>query len=165
MPRTRIIPDSNVFAAIQRLMDQGGERAVSFATVAAATGLAAPTLVQRYGSRDGMARAARLAAWDALLASTDAAIAATADKGPQALLKALQPDVRALAADLRDADLAQRAGVWRATVEGALALRMGTGSKAKENAALLFAAWFGHALLAPAGGSAFRLKEAVKRLT
>ena len=62
MPRTRTIPDARVFAAVQDLLDRGGDKAVSFSTVATATGLAPPTLVQRYGSRDGMVRAARIAA-------------------------------------------------------------------------------------------------------
>ena len=30
MPRTRVIPDTHVFAAIQRLLDRGGDKAVSF---------------------------------------------------------------------------------------------------------------------------------------
>jgi AcrR family transcriptional regulator len=166
MPRSRTVPDATVFAAIHALLAEGGDKAVSFATVGAATGLAPPTLVQRYGSRDGMVMAARHAAWTAIEAQTQAAILATDDKGPQALLKAL-PGIEAfaLAADLRDPELAQRAAVWRATVEGALALRLGSGQKAKESAALLFAAWQGQALWSPAGASAFRLKEAVKRLT
>jgi AcrR family transcriptional regulator len=166
MPRTRLIPDAQIFAAVQVLLDEGGDKAVSFATVSAVTGLAPPTLVQRYGSRDGMVRAARLAAWEALEARTTAAINETEDKGAQALLKAIGAvETAAIAADLRDPDLAQRAAVWRTTVESALAMRMGSGQKGKESAALLFSAWQGHALWARAGESAFRLKEAVKRLT
>lgn len=166
MPRKRIIPDAQVFSIIQRLLDDGGEKAVSFGTVATATGLAPPTLVQRYGSRDAMVRAARLAFWDALDSRTAQAIAATAGKGPQGLLKAIGP-VRAteIAADLRDPDLAQRAASWRATVEAALADRLGSGGKARESAALLFAAWQGMALWSAAGPSDLRLKDAVKRLT
>lgn len=166
MSRTRTIPDGNVFSAVQTLLDQGGDKAVSFATVAAATGLAPPTLVQRYGNRDGMVRAARLAAWQALEAVTAAAILATEDKGPQALLKALGTvDATALVADFRDPDLAQRAAAWRATVESALALRLGTGPKAREGAALLFAAWQGQQLWSRTGEPGFRLKDAAKRLT
>jgi AcrR family transcriptional regulator len=166
MPRTRTIPDATVFAAVQALLAEGGDKAVSFSTVGAATGLAPPTLVQRYGSRDGMVRAARLAAWTGIEAQTQAALTATEDKGPQALLKALPViEGHALAADLRDPDLAQRAAVWRATVESALALRLGGGQKARDGAALLFAAWQGQALWAPAGAGVFKLKEAVKRLT
>lgn len=166
MPRKKTIPDATIFATVRQMLASGGEKAVSFATVAAATGLAAPTLVQRFGSRDGMVRAARLAAWQALEAQTAAAIASTADKGPQGLLKAIGTvDTAAIAADLRDPDLAQRAAVWRATVESALSLRLGTGPKAREAAALIFAAWQGQALWAATGGSAFRLKDAVKRFT
>lgn len=166
MPRTRIIPDAQVFATIQRLWEEGGDKAVSFGSVSTATGLAPPTLVQRYGSRDAMLRAARHAAWDALERRTGEAIASTADKGPHGLLKAIGPvDAAALAADMRDADLAARAAAWRKGVETALTLRLGSGNKAKESATLLFAAWQGQALWSAAGDSAFRLKDAVKRLT
>jgi AcrR family transcriptional regulator len=166
MPRTRTISDDQIFAAVQGLLDSGGDKAVSFSTVAAASGLAPPTLVQRYGSRDGMVRATRQAMWEALEARTQAAIAATGDKGPQALLKAIgQVDPMAMAADFRDPDLALRAAVWRATVEAALALRLGSGAKGKESAALLFAAWQGQVFWTATGDSAFRLKDAVKRLT
>jgi hypothetical protein len=166
MPRTRTIPDDQVFAIIQRMLEEGGDKAVSFGTVGTATGLAPPTLVQRYGNRDAMVRAARAAAWDALERRTAAAIAETADKGPQGLLKAIGPvDAAAVAADLRDPALAERAAVWRAGVEKALTLRLGGGQKAKESAALLFVAWQGQVLWSKAGDSAFRLKDAVKRLT
>lgn len=166
MPRLRTIPDAIVFATIQRLLDQGGARAVSFGSVGAATGLAPPTLVQRYGNRDAMVRAARLAAWDALESLTARAIAETADKGPQGLLKAIgQVDAAAIAADLRDPELAKRAAGWRAGVETALTLRLGAGQKARESAALLFAAWQGQALWAETAEPGFRLKDAVKRLT
>jgi AcrR family transcriptional regulator len=166
MPRKRTISDQTVFAMIQRLLDEGGPKAVSFGSVATASGLAPPTLVQRYGSRDGMVRAARTAFWDALDHRTATAIAGTADKGPQGLLKAIGTvDTAAVAADLRDPDLVQRAAAWRVTVEAALALRLGGGQKARESAALLFAAWQGQALWAAVADPAFRLKDAVKRLT
>lgn len=166
MSRSRTIPDDRIFAAIQRILDTDGDRAVSFSSIAAVTGLAAPTLVQRYGSRDGMVRAARTAAWDKLQAATIKVIAATEDKGPQALLKALGTvDPGSLVSDQRDPDLAQRAAVWQATVESTLALRLGTGAKARETAALLFAAWQGQLLWSRAGQSGFKLKDAVRRLT
>ncbi len=152
--------------ALQQLLADGGDRAVSFASVAAATGLAPPTLVQRYGSRDGMVRAARDAAWARLEAATTAAIVQTGAKGPQALFKALGTvDAADLVADARDPDLAQRAAVWRATVESALALRLGSGQKGRETAALLFAAWQGQLLWSRAGQPGFKLKDAVRRLT
>lgn len=166
MPRKRTIPDDRIFAAIQRLLDEGGDKAVSFATVGAATGLAPPTLVQRYGSRDGMVRAARSAAWDRLAAATVDAIAATEKKGPHALLKALAgADPARIIADFRDPDLALRAASWQATVESALALRLGTGQKGREAAALLFAAWQGQLMWSRARETGFRLKDLAKRLT
>lgn len=166
MARKRIIPDATVFGIIQRLLEEGGDKAVSFGSVATATGLAPPTLVQRYGSRDAMVRAARLAFWDMLERRTGDAVAATAGKGPQGLLKAIGP-VKAtdIATDLRDPELAQRAAAWRAGVEAALAERLGSGAKARESAGLLFAAWQGLALWSAVGQTDLRLKDAVKRLT
>ncbi len=142
MPRRRIIPDAQVFALIQGLIDRGGDRAVSFASVATASGLAAPTLVQRYGSREAMVAAARQAYWEALEARTAEAIAATAGKGPRA----------------------PRATAWRGQVEAALAQRL-HGTKAQDSAAILFALWQGQSLWAATGEGAVRLKDAVKRLT
>lgn len=166
MPRTRIIPDEIIFAAVQRLLEQGGDKAVSFGTVAAVTGLAPPTLVQRYKNRDGMLRAARTAAFDDIDARTAKAVVEAADKGPQGFLKALgNVDAGLIAAGLKDGELRQRAVGWRAAVEAALAMRFGPGPKGREAAAMLFAAWQGQSLWAPAGDSAFRLKDAVKRFT
>lgn len=171
MPRPRTIPDARIFAAIRQLLGDGGDKAVAFGAVARATGLAAPTLVQRYGTREGMLRAALMAAWDDLDARTAAAEAEAGHgpKGAVALLKALgggaeAVDVALLAVDFRDAALRDRATAWRARVEAALALRLGGGAKGAEGAALLFAAWQGQALWSLAGGKAFRLKDAVKRL-
>ena len=165
MSRTRTIPDDQIFAAVQTLLDEGGDKAVSFGSVSAATGLAASTLVQRYGSRQGMIRAARLAAWAELEERTSAAISATADKGAAALLKALgSVDAAGIAADLRDPELAARALAWRAGLEAALAQRLGGGQKAREAATLLFAACQGQALWGRDIDRDIRLKDVAKRL-
>lgn len=172
MARPRTIPDEDVFAAIRALLAQGGDKAVAFSSVARATGLAAPTLVQRYGSREGMVKAALLAAWDALDTRTDQAEASAPlnGKGAVALLKALgdqdsgPDDLALLAVEFRDADLRARAAAWRARVEAALATRLGGGAKGQDLGAILFAAWQGQALWAMAGGRSFRLKDAAKRL-
>lgn len=171
MPRLKIIPDTEVFAAIRQLMAEGGDKAVAFGSVARATGLAAPTLAQRYGTRDGMVRAAMMAAWDALDGATAAAEgqAETSPKGAQVILKALGGDIgpadlTLLAADFRDPALRDRAAAWRSRVEGALAVRMGGGKKGRESAALLFAAWQGQILWDAAGGKGFRLKDALKKI-
>lgn len=172
MPRRRTIPDADIFTAIRRLLAEGGEKAVAFGAVARATGLAAPTLVQRYGTREGMLRAALLAAWDTVDDMTERADAAAelSPKGAAQLLKSLAgggeaAEATLLAAGLRDAVLRDRAASWRNRVEAALALRLGGGTKGRDAAALLFAAWQGQALWGPAGGKGFRLKDAVKRLT
>ena len=165
MPRPRTIPDDTVFAEVLRLLAQGGDKAVSFASVARATGLAAPSLVQRYGARDAMLRTALTAAWDALDRHTESATA-TADS-PLALLKALgtgPTDLSRLAAGFRDAALRARAGAWRTRVETALARLMGGGQKAHDAAQVLFAAWQGRLLWQDVGTKAIRLKDLVKRL-
>ncbi len=173
MGRSRTIPDTDVYAVICQLLAEGGEKAVAFSSVARATGLAAPTLVQRYGTRDAMLRAALLAAWDDLDART-ADLAATTPisaKGAAQVLKALWGDDGAvvdlalLAADFRDPDLRQRGLQWRTTVEGALAARLGGGAKGREAASILFAAWQGQALWSRAGGRGFKLKDAIRRLS
>lgn len=168
MARKKLIPDTAVFAEIHRLLAEGGDRAVSFAAVAQATGLAGPTLVQRFGAREDMLRMALTAAWDQLETETSKAEAEAAlnAKGAQTFLKALDSlDVALLAADFRDETLRARAESWRAQVETALALRLGGGSQGREAAAILFAAWQGQILWQAAGGKGFKLKEALKHLT
>jgi AcrR family transcriptional regulator len=165
MPRTRTIPDSRVFAVIDSLKAKGGTRAVSFASVAAATGLAPPTLVQRYGSIDAMLRAARSAAWDDIEARTAAALTLAADKGATGFLRAIGPlDIAGIAADLADEALSSRAASWRAAVEAALARKLSAGPKARDAAAMLFAAWLGQSVFAKNAAESFRMKDLVKRL-
>lgn len=164
MARPRTIPDAEIFAAILRLIAADGEKAVAFSAVARATGLAAPSLVQRYGTLPDMVRAAWVAEWDRLDALTDSALAdaKAAGKGPQALLKALVTDTSAalLAASLRDATLRGRAAHWREKVEAALTARL----RNAEAAAMLFAAWQGQQLWDAAGDKGFKMKDAIKRL-
>ena len=173
MGRTKTVSDDDVYSAIRQLLAAGGEKAVAFASVARATGLAGPTLVQRFGSRAGMMQAAHLAAWDALDLATELAIEESelSAKGAQRLLKSLTElqkgtiDTTMLCLDLRDAALRQRAKAWRQSVEGALAVRLGGGSDGREATALLFAAWQGQALWNGAGGKGFRIKDAIRTLT
>lgn len=167
MARPRSIPDADIYAAIRALLARDGEKAIAFGTVARLTGLAAPSLVQRYGNRDGMIRAAVLDGWQELLTLTDA----SAEAQPQALLKALtepatmMTDPALMAVTLRDASLRAAAETWRTRLESLLALRLGAGNKGQESAAMLFAAWQGQLLWLHAGGKGFRVKEAAKRLT
>jgi hypothetical protein len=173
MGRNKTVSDAEVFLAIRKLLAAGGDKAVAFASIARATGLAGPTLVQRYGSRTGMIRTAHLAAWDTLDAATAAAAASAefSPKGAANLLKSLSGelaeagDTAVLAMDFRDAVLRQRTEAWRRAVEATLALQLGGGAKARAKAAMLFAAWQGQLLWQMAGGKSFKIRDAVKQLT
>ena len=164
MARPRIIPDSTVHAAVLRILEDEGERAVSFAAVARATGLAGATLVQRFGSRDAMVTAALHGGWDRLDAALETAEAEA--EGAPGLLRRLPADPRLALASRHDAGLRERAAAWRARVEGALARRLrkgrggGRADGAGARAAMLFALWQGGALW----GSEVSVKEASKRL-
>lgn len=173
MPRRKIIPDTEVFALVRTLLNEGGDKAVAFGPVARASGLAASTLVQRFQSRDAMVQAALNDGWDRLEEACAAAEAnaPTNAKGASAFLKevgAATADgstLALLAADFRDPVLRDRAAAWRARVETALAVRLGGGEKGRETAALIFAAWMGQVFWQPAGGKAFKLKDLFRRLT
>jgi AcrR family transcriptional regulator len=163
MARPRTIPDADIYAAILRLIAETGEKSVAFSSVARATGLAAPSLVQRYGSLPDMVHAALVGEWDRLDAATDAAIAEVSDanKGSQALFKSLPmpPSPAVLAASLRDAALRDRASHWRGRIEAALTARSDA-----ETAAMLFILWSGQAMWEGIGDKGFKTKDAIKRL-
>jgi AcrR family transcriptional regulator len=173
MGRTRTIPDAQIFEVIRSLMVQGGDKAVAFSSVGRAVGLAPATLVQRYGSRDGMLRAALMSSWALLDSKTDQAIAEAAvnAKGAAQLLKTLTgdgrnaTDVGLLAADFRDAATREMAHAWRRKVETALAVRLGGAVKGREAASILFMAWQGQLLWETSGDKSFRMKDLVKRLS
>ncbi len=165
MPRTRTVSDADIHANVRALLAEGGDKAVSFGTVGRAARLAPSTLAQRFGTVAAMRAAALCAGWQAVIDATAAALEAAADKGPQGVLKALDAVAGPVPALLRattDDEGRALAQTWRTTVEAALAARLGQGDKAREGAAILFAAWQGQILW---GGEAFRVKDAVKRLT
>lgn len=164
MARPRTLPDSAVLAAVRQLLAAGGDKAVSFGAVGRATGLAPSTLAQRYGSVDAMRAAAVRDGWQVLAEATATVLDATAGKGPQGLLKALDAvagEVGLLLAGSTGEAGRARAADWRRMVETALAQRFGPGGKGREAAAILFAAWQGQAMW---GGDGFRIKDAAKRL-
>lgn len=144
------------------LTDQG-EKAVSFGNLSRSSGLAPATLAQRFGTVEGMLQAALSAEWDRLCAAVEAETH-DPDKGAQALLKRLPtPSAAVLAASLRDPVSRARAEDWRARVETALTARRG-GSKGREVAAMLIAAWYGRCLWDPLGAKGFKLSDLMKRL-
>jgi AcrR family transcriptional regulator len=167
MARTKLIPDEKVFTAVLQILLEQGEKSVTFAAVAAATGLAPSTLVQRFGSCADMERVALVKAWDGL-DSLVTLVNTTEHKGVQGVLKALSGSVNPanlLTLSLNDPLLTERAKAWRSAVEAALAERLSVSAKAMETAALIFAAWQGRLLWDAAGGKGFRLGEALKRLS
>lgn len=161
MGRPRSVPDDEVFAAILGLLAEGGEGAVSFGTVSKVCGLAPPTLVQRYGDRAGMLRAALAQGWDRVMEAGERF--AAAEESAQGFLKALAgvlPPALVLAS-LSDPVAAARAAEWRHAVERVLAAKLGCRDEA---AAMMFAAWQGRLIWEPAGGAGFKLKDAARRL-
>lgn len=172
MPRTRQISDSHIFEITRRLLSAGGDRAVTFAAVAKKSGLSGPSLVQRYQSRESMLLQAQLAGWEALEALTEAAIqrAPSSAKGISALLKAIAPDdlalpptdLAVLVSYIDDQALRSRALAWRGRLVAAIAERLG--SKDREGAEIIFAAWQGRILWSGAGVEGFRLRDLQKRL-
>ena len=168
MARTKSLSDVIILDIVLQLLLQDGEKAVSFASAAHASGLAAPTLVQRYGSRDAMVKSGVLRGWDrldaaTLVASDDALISA---KGGQSFLKMTASCIdipMLLAVSARDKDLIARATSWRLVVESALKDRLGGGTQGRDAAALMFAAWQGRLLWDIAGGKTFRLGDALRK--
>jgi AcrR family transcriptional regulator len=168
MARTKLISDRDVFQQVLALLLQNGEKAVTFSAISAATGLAPTTLVQRFGSCAAMISGAISQAWQELAALVDAASTdAAANKGVPGLLKLLTGSVdpgALLTLSLRDPVLMEQAKDWRGKVEQAIASRLEVSAKAKETAALIFAAWQGRMLWGAGGGKGFRLGDAIKRL-
>jgi AcrR family transcriptional regulator len=170
MARVKLIPDHEVLAVTLKLLLLSGEKAVTFSAVAQRCKLAAPTLVQRFGSCPAMIEAALSLAWDQLETQTVEVFAEAQGKGKgvQGILKALSGPIDSPAlvtASLKSPALALRAKAWRDQVEAALTLKLGAGAKDAETAAVTFAAWQGRLLWDGAGGKGFRLGEALKRLT
>lgn len=170
MSRPRRIPDTAVYTLIRTLLAEQGPRGVTFAAVAARSGLAAPSLVERYGNRDQMVQAALADGWDRLDQTTEQAIAASGkgSKGAATLLKSLAPsdpalpppELPVLLGQLLDADLRTRAGAWRTRVITALADKLG--HPGHDRAEMLFAAWQGRLFWEPMTDSAFRLRDAAR---
>ncbi|MGL5009373.1 MAG: transcriptional regulator [Paracoccaceae bacterium] len=159
MARSKIIPDTAVFAALRHLMVTEGPAAASFRAIGRATGLAPATLVQRYGSAEKMLVAALCDGWD----QADAALLAAADdapkseKGAAALLKALPAPPPLVDHPV----LQERAEQWRRRVISELSPRVGGG----QAAAMLFAAWQGRLMWDKAGARGFSLRDLVRKLT
>ena len=127
MPRTRSVHDEVLLDAALQIVHTLGPSALSFGSLAERVDLAASTLVQRFGSKDGLLQATLLLAWDRLDAETAAldATAALDVSGVVDLLVGLSGQYEAdgyadqlmvLREDLRDPVLRGRGKSWIAAL-------------------------------------------------
>jgi AcrR family transcriptional regulator len=132
MPRPKSLPDQAVLESALTLMREHGPDALSFGTLAKATGLSGATLV---GSKPALVKAATSHAWDQLDRATAAAIAAAPDgaEGVVSLLVSLSgygdietyaDNLLILREDLRDPDLRARGRAWHAVLIEAIRTRL-----------------------------------------
>jgi AcrR family transcriptional regulator len=167
MARTKTQSDADVAAHLLAILTEQGEKGMTFGILSQRCGLAPATLAQRFGSVDDMVRRAVLSEWDRLsLAVIELeAKAYISSKGAQALLKNIPlPSPQVMALSLRKPELCAAAVAWRGQVETALAARRGGGSRGRDAAAMIFAAWQGRCLWETAGGKGFRLSELLKAM-
>lgn len=133
MPRAKVVPDEEVLASTAELLGARGPAGLTLAEVGRATGLAAATLVQRFGSKRGLLLA--FAEWAAAGAAAPFRAARAAGGPPvEALLRALQEMAGAVAApermanhlgvlqlDLADAEMAAQAAAHARAVRREIA--------------------------------------------
>lgn len=176
MPRPRTQSDDRLLDGVLAVMRRTGPAGLTFAAAAKGTGLAAPTLVQRFGTKEALVRVALLRAWDLLEARTEAAIAATPDTADGAvdLLVALSDGYGEgedyadgflfLREDMRDAELRRRGALWGERLTGVLARRLGDRRRARaDRGRLMLALWQGTVLWWGFSRSG-RLSEAVEHV-
>jgi AcrR family transcriptional regulator len=132
MPRPKTRSDRDVLETAHRLIHDHGPEALTFATLARASGLSASTLVQRFKSKAGLMQSTLQHAWDRLdekTARLAAAVPKTAE-GAIELLVALSGDyggiesyaegLLILREDLRDPALRSRGSAWKLKLCAAL---------------------------------------------
>jgi AcrR family transcriptional regulator len=129
------VPDDVLLDAALDIVHTSGPAALSFATLGAAVGLAASTVVQRFGTKENLLRAALLHAWDRLDEQTSAAMAAASadERGVVDVLVALSGQYTAsdyadqlmvLREDLRDRALRTRGKRWIARLAADIETRL-----------------------------------------
>lgn len=135
MPRKRTITDDALLDSALLIVRESGPAALSFGALASRVGLAGSTIVQRFGSKANLLRAALLLAWDRLdEATARAASEAAPDAGGVVdLLVRLSGQYEAddyadqlllLREDLRDPLLRARGQAWLATLTKAIEQRL-----------------------------------------
>lgn len=156
MARTKTKPDVDVLDAALGLMRQHGPDALTFATLSERSGLSPATLVQRFGTKANLKRAALFRAWDALDALTADLIAASprTPQGAIAILVGLSGNYGEIDAyaegllmlreDFRDPQLRARGVAWRGTLVKGLDACFADIPNAQRNiGALLASQWQG----------------------
>ncbi|HEX6421751.1 MAG TPA: helix-turn-helix domain-containing protein [Acidimicrobiales bacterium] len=136
MPRKRSISDDDLLDAALRIVRSRGPDALTFGALAPQVGLAGSTIVQRFGTKAGLLRAALSRAWDLLDQATAAAVAA-AGPGPGGVVELLvaltgqygvdddfADQLLLLREDLRDPVLRARGQAWLATLTDAVERRL-----------------------------------------
>lgn len=136
MSRGKSISDDELLERLLAAIREHGPSGLSFARAAEAAGLAAPTLVQRFGTRAGMVEAVLLRAWDQL---DEATAAADGEAPPGAagaidlLLRLTNPGAAdydftdgllLLREDIRNPALRARGADWGARLAKALGRRL-----------------------------------------
>ncbi|MDY6949428.1 hypothetical protein [Pseudorhizobium marinum] len=136
MTRRKTIPDEQVLGTLFELMMKTGPDGLTFARAAKASGLAAATLVQRYGNRERMVEAILMQAWDHLDAETKAADNEedlTPEGAIKLLLRLMSPDTAErdatdglllLREDIRNPRLRERGAAWGGALVSALGRRL-----------------------------------------
>lgn len=135
MPRKRTVPDEVLLDHALVVLREVGPDGLTFGAVAEHAGLAASTIVQRFGTKPGLLRAALLRAWDRLDEDTTAAVAA-AGRGAEGVIDLLvrlsgqyeahdyADQLRILREDLRDPLLTDRGRAWLAVLAEAVEARV-----------------------------------------
>jgi AcrR family transcriptional regulator len=135
MPRKRTIADEVLLDHALLVLREVGPDGLTFGDVAEQAGLAASTIVQRFGSKPALLRAALLRAWDRLDDDTTAAVAA-AGRGAKGVIDLLvrlsgqyeahdyADQLRILREDLRDPVLTDRGRAWLAVLSEAIETRV-----------------------------------------
>lgn len=159
MSRPKILSDHSVLDQAIDLMHRSGPDGLTFASLAAASGLSGATLVQRFGTKAGLRQRALLHAWDKLDERT-AQLAAAMKRTPDGARKLLvelsreHGDVEAYAQgllllreDMRDPALRARGAAWKETLNAALDACFGGIPGAPAHAGSLMAVHWQGALL------------------
>jgi len=173
LARPRTVTDQAILDGALEVANRRGPANVTFASVSAVVGLSPATLVQRFGTKEALLRAALERAWDLLdeaTARADESQPVTAE-GAVALVTALWPEGQGdeayaeglllLYEDMRDPVLRARGVRWRAALTRALGRRLASDPARQDELGRLMASQWQGAQIWWAFGREGRGREAV----